>query len=75
MLNIALPKGRLGEQVYEAFERAGFPCPSIREDSRKLISNTPTTLYVYKNEASGRIVVIGLVQYEGLSQAVVSYTK
>ena len=37
MLNIALPKGRLGEQVYEAFERAGFPCPEIREDSRKLI--------------------------------------
>ena len=37
MLNVALPKGRLGEQVYEAFARAGFPCPSIREDSRKLI--------------------------------------
>lgn len=41
MLNIALPKGRLGEQVYEAFERAGFPCPSIREDSRKLIFTNP----------------------------------
>ena len=52
---------------------AGFTF--VKEDSRKLISNTPTTLYVYKNEASGRIVVIGLVQMEGLSQAVVSYTK
>ena len=41
MLNIALPKGRLGEQVYDAFERAGFPCPSIREDSRKLIFTNP----------------------------------
>ena len=41
MLNIALPKGRLGEQVYEAFERAGFPCPAIREDSRKLIFTNP----------------------------------
>ena len=36
-LNIALPKGRLGEQVYGMFERAGFACPSIREDNRKLI--------------------------------------
>ena len=36
MLNIALPKGRLGEKVYEMFERSGFPCPSIREKSRKL---------------------------------------
>ena len=41
MLNIALPKGRLGEQVYEAFESAGFPCPQIRENSRKLIFENP----------------------------------
>ena len=41
MLNIALPKGRLGETVYDAFERAGFPCPSIRENSRKLIFENP----------------------------------
>ena len=37
MLNVALPKGRLGEKVYGMFERAGFPCPEIKEDSRKLI--------------------------------------
>ena len=37
MLNIALPKGRLGEKVYGMFERAGFECPSIRENNRKLI--------------------------------------
>ena len=37
MLNIALPKGRLGEKVYAMFEAAGFPCPSIRENNRKLI--------------------------------------
>ncbi len=36
-LNIALPKGRLGEKVYAAFETAGFDCPSIKEESRKLI--------------------------------------
>ncbi|MEE0841072.1 MAG: ATP phosphoribosyltransferase [Acutalibacteraceae bacterium] len=37
MLNVALPKGRLGEKVYEMFEKAGFPCPSIKENNRKLI--------------------------------------
>ena len=36
-LNIALPKGRLGEKVYTMFEEAGFPCPSIKENNRKLI--------------------------------------
>ena len=37
MLNVALPKGRLGEKVYYMFEKAGFPCPSIKENNRKLI--------------------------------------
>ena len=37
VLNIALPKGRLGEKVYAMFEQAGFPCPSIKENNRKLI--------------------------------------
>lgn len=37
MLNVALPKGRLGEKVYEMFEKAGFECPSIKENNRKLI--------------------------------------
>ena len=41
MLNIALPKGRLGEKVYAMFEKAGFDCPSIREESRKLIFENP----------------------------------
>ncbi len=37
MLNIALPKGRLGEKVYSMFEKAGYECPSIKETNRKLI--------------------------------------
>ena len=37
MINIALPKGRLGEKVYAMFEKAGFPCPALLENSRKLI--------------------------------------
>ena len=41
MLNIALPKGRLGEKVYAMFEKAGFECPSIKENNRKLIFENP----------------------------------
>lgn len=37
ILNVALPKGRLGEKVYDMFEKAGFSCPSIKENNRKLI--------------------------------------
>ena len=44
MLNIALPKGRLGEKVYAMFEAAGFGCPAIRENGRKL---------VFENEETG----------------------
>ena len=44
VLNIALPKGRLGEKVYSIFEKAGFPCPSIKEPGRKLI---------FENEEAG----------------------
>lgn len=36
-INVALPKGRLGEKVYAMFEAAGFPCPAIHEQNRKLI--------------------------------------
>ncbi len=44
MINIALPKGRLGERVYDMLERAGYGCPSIKEPGRKLI---------FENEAAG----------------------
>lgn len=37
MLNVALPKGRLGEKVYGMFAKSGFECPEVLGDSRKLI--------------------------------------
>lgn len=40
-LNVALPKGRLGEKVYSMFEESGFECPSIKENNRKLIFENP----------------------------------
>ena len=36
MLNIALPKGRLGDKVYSLLASAGYACPGILEDSRRL---------------------------------------
>ena len=41
MINIALPKGRLGEKAYGMFEAAGYECPSIKEENRKLIFENP----------------------------------
>ncbi len=37
MVNVALPKGRLGAKVYKMFEKAGYPCPAIIEENRKLV--------------------------------------
>lgn len=37
MINVALPKGRLGEKVYAMFEKAGYECPAIKEVNRKLV--------------------------------------
>ena len=37
MVNIALPKGRLGEKVYALLKNAGYACPELEESSRKLV--------------------------------------
>lgn len=37
MLNIALPKGRLGDQVYKLLESIGYECRDIYLDNRQLI--------------------------------------
>lgn len=44
MLNIALPKGRLGDKVYELLAGVGYDCSAIYEDNRKL---------VFENEQTG----------------------
>jgi len=41
MINIALPKGRLGEKAYSIFEKAGYGCAEIYEESRKLVFECP----------------------------------
>lgn len=70
MLNIALPKGRLGEKVYDMFEKAGFECPSIKDKNRKLIfENTdlgiryfwvkPSDVVIYVERGAADIGVAG----------------
>lgn len=41
MLTIALPKGRLGDQVYRLFSGIGYECAAIYEDNRKLVFENP----------------------------------
>ncbi|MBQ3037572.1 MAG: ATP phosphoribosyltransferase [Clostridia bacterium] len=51
MLNVALPKGRLGNKVYNMLEAIGYECKEIMEDSRKLIfinENTGVKYFLVK---------------------------
>ena len=78
MLNIALPKGRLGEKVYDLFERAGYECPSIKEGGRKLVFENeekgvryfwvkPSDVSVYVERGAADLGVAGkdiLLEYE-----------
>ena len=70
MLNVALPKGRLGEKVYAMFEKAGFECPSIKEKNRKLIFENeekqvryfwvkPSDVSIYVERGAADIGVVG----------------
>ncbi len=77
-LNIALPKGRLGEKVYNMFEKAGFECPSIKENNRKLIFENeevgvryfwvkPSDVAIYVERGAADIGVAGkdiLLEYQ-----------
>ncbi len=78
MLNIALPKGRLGEKAYGIFEKIGCGCPEIREDSRKLIFENeetgvryfwakPSDVAIYVERGAADIGIVGkdiLLEYE-----------
>ncbi len=70
MINVALPKGRLGEKVYDMFEKAGFECPSIKENNRKLIFENeeagvryfwvkPSDVAIYVERGAADIGVVG----------------
>ena len=77
-LNVALPKGRLGESVYSMFEKAGFECPEIKEEGRKLIFESadskvryfwvkPSDVAIYVERGAADIGVCGkdiILEYE-----------
>ena len=41
MLNVALPKGRLGDKVYNLLAGVGYGCPENYADTRKLVVENP----------------------------------
>lgn len=76
MINIALPKGRLGDSVYKCLAKIGYNCPEMLEDSRKLVfENTekgvkyilvkPSDVAVYVEHGAADI---GIVGYDVLSE-------
>ena len=78
MINVALPKGRLGESVYKMFENLGYGCPDILENSRKLIFENqengiryfwvkPSDVAIYVERGAADVGVAGkdiLLEYE-----------
>lgn len=77
-LNIALPKGRLGDQAYKLLEQNGYECPAIYGEGRKLFfENTekklryfwvkPSDVAVYVERGSADLGIVGsdiLREYE-----------
>ncbi len=37
MINVALPKGRLGEKVYKLLAKCGYACSELESENRKLV--------------------------------------
>ena len=77
ILSVALPKGRLGEKVYDLFEKAGFGAEGIRENSRKLVFESqsgvryfwvkPSDVPIYVERGTADLGVAGkdiLLEYE-----------
>ncbi len=70
MLNVALPKGRLGDKVYKLFASVGYDCPDIESDNRKLVFESkennvrymlvkPSDVAIYVEKGAVDIGVVG----------------
>lgn len=70
MINVALPKGRLGDAVYALFEKIGYSCPELTENTRKLVFTNaekgvsyvlvkPSDVAVYVEHGAADIGVVG----------------
>ena len=77
-VNIALPKGRLGEKVLKMLDTAGFSCPETKENDRRLILESadgsvryfwvkPSDVAIYVERGAADIGVVGkdiLLEYQ-----------
>ena len=70
MLNIALPKGRLGDKVYGMLAGAGYDCHEAFDDSRKLVFESrdadvryflvkPSDVAIYVEHGAADIGIVG----------------
>ena len=79
MLNVALPKGRLGDKVYALLERIGYDCADFHEEGRKLVLENPergvryflvkpSDVGVYVESGAADVGVVGkdILQEQGL---------
>ncbi len=78
MINIALPKGRLGNKVFDILARSGYDCDEMHSDSRQLIFTSeengvsyflvkPSDVSIYVEHGAADIGIVGkdiLLEYE-----------
>ena len=70
MLNIALPKGRLGDKVYRLMCASGYPCAAMEADDRRLVISDeggnvqyllvkPSDVAIYVEHGAADVGVVG----------------
>ena len=70
MLNVALPKGRLGDKVYNLLASVGYGCPENYNDTRKLVVENkaagiryflvkPSDVAIYVEHGAADIGIVG----------------
>ncbi len=70
MLNVALPKGRLGDKVYRLFRTIGYDCAAMEQDDRRLVIRDergqmqyllvkPSDVAIYVEHGAADVGVVG----------------
>ena len=70
MLNIALPKGRLGDKVYKLFSSCGYHCAAMEAEDRRLVISDeggslqyllvkPSDVAIYVEHGAADVGVVG----------------
>lgn len=70
MLNIALPKGRLGDKVYDLLDAVGYDCREIYQDNRHLVFENagrgvryflvkPSDVAIYVEHGAADVGIVG----------------